>query len=70
MAWNEPGGNKDKDPWGGGGNGKNQGPPDLDEVVRKLQDKLSSILGGGRGKAGGSGSSKGPIGLIIVAAII
>ncbi len=76
MAWNEPGGNKDNDPWGGGGNGKNQGPPDLDEVVRKLQDKLSSILGGGRGgggkvsSIGGSGSSKGPIGLIIVAAII
>jgi membrane protease subunit HflK len=76
MAWNEPGGNKDNDPWGGGGNGKNQGPPDLDEVVRKLQDKLSGILGGGRGGSGkvssigGSGSSKGPIGLIIVAAII
>jgi len=76
MAWNEPGGNKDKDPWGGG-NGKDQGPPDLDEVVRKVQDKLSSMLGGrksgGGGNVssiGGSGSSKGPIGLIIVAAIV
>ncbi|MBT8134201.1 MAG: protease modulator HflK N-terminal domain-containing protein, partial [Gammaproteobacteria bacterium] len=29
MAWNEPGGNGDKDPWGGNrGNRGNQGPPD------------------------------------------
>ncbi|MDX1346469.1 MAG: protease modulator HflK N-terminal domain-containing protein, partial [Sedimenticolaceae bacterium] len=28
MAWNEPGGDK-RDPWGGG---KQDGPPDLDEV--------------------------------------
>jgi len=82
MAWNEPGGNKDNDPWGGGGNGnsKNQGPPDLDEIVRKLQDKLSSLLGGGRRSGSGGGSNvsgiggvsgnKGPIGLIIIAAIL
>ncbi|MGB5396256.1 MAG: protease modulator HflK N-terminal domain-containing protein, partial [Gammaproteobacteria bacterium] len=25
MAWNEPGGNGDKDPWGN--RGSNQGPP-------------------------------------------
>ena len=31
MAWNEPGGNKPKDPWGGGGD---QGPPDLDEALK------------------------------------
>ena len=31
MAWNEPGGNGDKDPWGNRGN---QGPPDLDEVFK------------------------------------
>ncbi len=77
MAWNEPGGNKDNDPWGGAGNGKNQGPPDLDEVVRKLQDKLSSLLGGGRrtgggrnvSSIGGSGGNKGAIGLVFVALI-
>jgi membrane protease subunit HflK len=34
MAWNEPGGGG-KDPWGSGPN--NSGPPDLDEIVRKLQ---------------------------------
>jgi len=76
MAWNEPGGNKDNDPWGGGGNGKNQGPPDLDEIVRKIQDKLSGLLGGRKGggsgnvsSIGGVGGSKGPIGLIILAVI-
>ncbi len=59
MAWNEPGGNN-QDPWGGGnrGNGgrgnKNQGPPDLDDAFRKLQEKLNGFLGG---KGGGSGKS-------------
>lgn len=52
MAWNEPGGGNDKDPWGG----KNQGPPDLDEAFKKLQDKLNSMFGGG---SSGGGSSSG-----------
>ncbi|WP_370979902.1 FtsH protease activity modulator HflK [Agaribacterium sp. ZY112] len=56
MAWNEPGGNN-KDPWGGGNRG-NDGPPDLDEVLKNLQDKVSSIFGGGSG----NGSSSGPVG--------
>ncbi len=57
MAWNEPGGNGggDKDPWGGG----KQGPPDLDEALRKLQEKLGGIFGGGRGSGGSGGSSRG-----------
>lgn len=56
MAWNEPGGNQ-KDPWGGGSG--NQGPPDLDEVVRKLQDKLGGIFGGRRSSRGGGDGSGG-----------
>ena len=50
MAWNEPGGdgNKPRDPWGGG----DQGPPDLDEAMRKLRQQLAGIFGGGSG--GGS----------------
>ncbi len=48
MAWNEPGGgNRDRDPWGGGSG--NQGPPDLDEVVRNIQKKLGGLFGGKRG---------------------
>jgi membrane protease subunit HflK len=53
MAWNEPGGNN-KDPWGNRGN---QGPPDLDEVVRKMQNKLGGLFGGGKGGGSGSKSS-------------
>lgn len=41
MAWNEPGGDN-KDPWSG--KGSNQGPPDLDEVVKKMQEKLGEFL--------------------------
>ena len=63
MAWNEPGGNgnKPKDPWGNnnkgnGGGGGNQ-PPDLDEVIRKLTDKLNGLFGGK--KSGGNNNNGG-----------
>lgn len=68
MAWNEPGGGKQHDPWsgggrrgggGGGGNGGNQGPPDLDEALKKFQDKLNGMLGGRGGKGGGGKGGKG-----------
>ena len=65
MAWNEPGGGN-KDPWSGKGGG-DQGPPDLDEVVRKLQERLGSLFGGkkssGGGSSGGSGGGGGGYGL-------
>ncbi len=52
MAWNEPG-NNDKDPWKNKG-GKNQGPPDLDELLNDLGKKVSGIFGGkGGGKSSG-----------------
>ncbi|MGY0220005.1 FtsH protease activity modulator HflK [Endozoicomonadaceae bacterium StTr2] len=83
MAWNEPGGNN-QDPWGGGnrGNGgrgnKNQGPPDLDDAFRKVQDKLNGFLGGGKGdSSGGKGSSSGNagggslfVGILLIACIV
>ncbi len=43
MSWNEPGGDK-KDPWSGRGDQK--GPPDLDEVIRSLQEKIGGFFGG------------------------
>jgi modulator of FtsH protease HflK len=49
MAWNDSDGN-DRDPWGGRRN--EDGPPDLDEVVKKMQDKLGGIFGGGRSSSG------------------
>jgi membrane protease subunit HflK len=84
MAWNEPGNNgngndKDKDPWGGGRKGGDQGPPDIDEVVRNLTKKFNSLFGGGSGgssstgssSSGGGGLSAGLIaGLVAVIAVI
>ncbi len=71
MAWNEPGGSGNKDPWGGGG--RDQGPPDLDEVVKKMQDKFGSLFGGKKGGGGTGGSGVGKpgsfgLGLIVVVA--
>lgn len=62
MAWNEPGGNRnDNDPWGSGGGrrGNDQGPPDLDEALKKGLDKLNKMLGGKGKKSGGSGGNSG-----------
>lgn len=72
MAWNEPGGGNNKDPWGGRGD---QGPPDLDEVVKKMQDKLGGLFGGGRkrggdGGRGGGGGGAGYTGFGVIAAIV
>lgn len=44
MAWNEPGNRDPKNPWNRGN--KNQGPPDLDELVRKIRDKFLKLMGG------------------------
>lgn len=71
MAWNEPGGGNQKDPWGGG----DQGPPDLDEALKKLQDKLNGIFGlknSGRGgeSSSGSGPSGGLLGAIAIGALL
>ena len=71
MAWNEPGNNEngndkngnDKDPWGGGRKGGNQGPPDIDEVVRNLTKKFNSLFGGGGGGGGSRSSPSGNGGL-------
>lgn len=72
MAWNEPGGGKDKDPWGN--RNKQEGPPDLDELVRKMQDKFGGIFGGrkggGGGRLGGGGAAGFGIGLIVAIVLI
>lgn len=54
MAWNEPGGGNNKDPWGGGGD---QGPPDLDEAFKKLQEKLNTIFNSGNSGGGSAGNT-------------
>ena len=69
MPWNQPGSN-DRDPWGQG-NGQN-GPPDLDEVIRDLQKKFGGLFGGGgSGRKGGgrlpsfSSRAIGPIAVVL-----
>lgn len=62
MAWNESGGNNSggkRNPWGGG-NKPEQGPPDLDEVVRNLQKRLSALFGGGGGPRSTGTGTPGP----------
>lgn len=66
MAWNEPGG-KDRDPWGG--RGGNDGPPDLDEVARKMRDRVNSIFGGG-GSRKGRGASPFSFSMILIIAAV
>ncbi len=61
MPWsnqNDP----NQNPWGNRG-GNNQTPPDLDEVIRRLQERFSGIFGGGDGGdgSGGAGLGKGAI---------
>jgi modulator of FtsH protease HflK len=64
MAWNEPG--KGGNPWNSGG--RKDGPPDLDKVVRDLQQKISGIFGGrgGSGSSGGSGGRMAGAGLGLI----
>lgn len=61
MAWNEPGGGN-KDPWSGKNDG-DQGPPDLDEVVRKLQERLGGLFGGDKSSHHGSSGGNGGFGM-------
>lgn len=67
MAWNEPGnsgGGSGRDPWGNRGD---EGPPDLDEVVRKMRDKVGGLFGGGGGGGRSSANQGGTFTLIILA---
>jgi len=61
MAWNESG--NGKNPWDRGGN---DGPPDLDKIVRDWQRRFNSLFGGKGGGRSSSGGSSGPSGMVIV----
>ncbi|MFN7817086.1 MAG: FtsH protease activity modulator HflK [Burkholderiales bacterium] len=45
---------------GGGGGGSNDGPPDLDQIIKKLNQKLAGLFG--QNSAGNSGNSSGGAG--------
>jgi modulator of FtsH protease HflK len=85
MAWNEPGNNgNDNDPWGNGRRGGgDQGPPDIDEVIRNISKKFNNLLNGKGGGGGGGSKSSGNnpfgggglstgmlVGLVAVAAVV
>jgi len=67
MPWSNQGGGKGsggggggggpwgQGPWGSGGGGGKE-PPDLDEILRRGQDRMRRVMRGGGGGAGGNGS--------------
>lgn len=61
MAWNEPG--PGRDPWNQGPK-RGEGPPDLDEMLKRLKARFS---GAGGGKPGGSPLPSGMAGLLLAA---
>lgn len=72
MSWNQPG-SGGNDPWGQ--KGGRSGPPDLDEVVRNLQNQLRRFFGGGKrgGGSGGGGASfpgKAGVSALLVVALV
>ncbi len=67
MAWNEPGGDN-KDPWSG--RNDQNGPPDLDEAIRSMQEKLGGLFGGGSGGGDHHGSSMKGLGFLFAGAAL
>lgn len=55
-----------KSPWGGGGPQGNGNPPDLEDILRRSQDRLKDFLPGGGGSMGGKGLAVLVLGVIAV----
>ncbi len=72
MPWNQPGSGGEKDPWGQ--RDKQQGPPDLDKVIKDIKDKLGLSFGGGRGSkdggADGGGAGRAGFGMFFVIGLV
>lgn len=73
MTWNEPGNSNNQDPWGGKRKNE-QGPPDLDEALKKIQESLTKLFGGNSNKGGKKTSSgktsNAPLIVVLVGAAI
>ena len=68
MPWNEPGGS-DKDPWGNKGksSGGSKGTADIEEITRKMNEKLGGLFGN---KKSGNGEGPSSTALAIIGIII
>jgi len=62
------GGGNNGGPWGGGGGGPNRGgggtPPDLEELLKRTQDRMKTVL------PGGGGGGLGTVGVLLVIAAV
>ena len=68
MPWsNQSGGGGGQGPWGGGGRGGSGGPggqpPDIEELIRKGQERVRGMIPGG-------GASPTIIGLIVAVVVV
>ncbi|ABS64067.1 HflK protein [Parvibaculum lavamentivorans DS-1] len=67
-GWQGGGGGNNRGPWGQGPSGGGNQPPDLDELIRRAQEKIRQIFPGGGGPGSGTGvgagGGKGPYFLI------
>ncbi|MEM7195945.1 MAG: FtsH protease activity modulator HflK [Pseudomonadota bacterium] len=65
MPWNQPGSNgDDRDPWGQNRGGRQDSPPNLDDVFRDVKNRVDSMFGGksgGRRSGGGDGDDRPPV---------
>ncbi|MCI0733522.1 MAG: FtsH protease activity modulator HflK [Methylococcaceae bacterium] len=66
MAWNEPGGGS-KDPWSGRDQDK-RSPPDLDEVIRSMQEKMGGLFRGK--KSGQSGNPMMAVSVVVLVLLV
>ncbi len=65
RAWNEPGsGGKKDNPWGDK-NRNSDGPPDLDQVFKKLIEKFKNLFGMKTGGSGGMNIKSSELGVLI-----
>mgnify|MGYP003556366650 FL=1 len=65
RAWNEPGsGGKKDNPWGDK-NRNSDGPPDLDQVFKKLTEKFKKLFGMKTGGSGGMNKKSSELGVLM-----
>ncbi|MGB1311017.1 MAG: FtsH protease activity modulator HflK [Leucothrix sp.] len=62
MPWNEPGGNKDKDPWSSSKPSRGNSSDGIEDAIQKMNDKLGQLFGGRSSGGGnnGNGDDEGP----------